>query len=46
MGSMRSAVKRGYHGCVGQNGTTIVPIALSLTIFLNARRMSAKGGKA
>jgi len=45
-GSIKSDIKKGYHGCVGHNGTIIVPVALSFIIFLKERRMSAKGGKA
>lgn len=37
---------KGYHGCVGQRGTTSIPWALSFIIFLNVLSMTEEGGKA
>lgn len=43
---MRIRLNRGYQGYVGHLGTTIIPFALSLIIFLNVFRMTINGGNA
>ena len=38
-------LRRGYHGCVGQLGTTKIPQAFSKIIFCITCNMQLKGGK-
>ena len=43
---MINFISFGYHGWVGQFGTIIKPVALSLTIFCRSRFIMENGGKA
>ena len=43
---MINFISFGYHGWVGQFGTIIKPVALSLTIFCITRFITENGGKA
>lgn len=44
-GAISKCVGKGHHGCVGQRGTTRIPVALFTVTFLNTFYIMQKGGK-
>ena len=40
--SISNFIRRLYHGCVGQLGTTMIPVATSKTILCNTFPITAK----